>query len=455
MNRGVRLVIVGVTAILAWSGCHHDGLDTLAPRSQKTHGPGNQISSSNFEYEAAWDTYWQNISSSGTGLCSSSEDIWRKEESCSLLKLFRWSGMIARSYLAIDFDLCDIPETAVVDSAWIQVYLNDTAYRDSLSTEPENLICESGPPSGMNTEYHDAPYIGVYYGTVDHAGVFADSVRYVITDACGGEYCSSGSEVYTECQVQVTLPNPGAEHWATIGIAHSEWIAGNAVSRFGIDLEAVQGPVATYFEFCSVDGNSHRPKLIIQYHVPPYHPCLDGQINHNTTVCTGADTCAAGQFSINTTGTISYVGRDGVYTGVCGVHQMVLMFDTSDLADGHALTGATLEFTSEKEVEAGDVDTRRIEVYSKTEPDSCGITAGDFVGCADGFTSLGTVSMTNDGAKVFSIPSPNTHINKTGITKFVLVDDSTFSGPDAYILFRIRTDNHATEVHRPRLTVSY
>jgi hypothetical protein len=184
--------------------------------------------------------------------------------------------------------------------------------------------------------------------------------------------------------------------------------------------------------------------------VTDFTPCLDGEVDHGTTNCTSCTVTS------NTTANTATVFGDESMTDNCRKRkQVVLNFDTSPLDDNATITATTLAFKVKTNLGL-DVNTAQIRFHLKSISGSCptAIDSLDFIGCGGGFNDLGTLTVSGTGSYFFTVPSPNSYINRTGITKIVLVDDSSYSTGDGQQTFVIRTNEDGTSTNRPKLSVT-
>ena len=156
---------------------------------------------------------------------------------------------------------------------------------------------------------------------------------------------------------------------------------------------------------------------------------LDGEIAHKNSNCTG---CADSDFDIDRSGYAARVQRDSTHTGICGEKQVAIVFDSSVLFPQCAIVNATLTFHVKSTLSL-NVKTHQLRIYSKklTGSSPANLTHNEFIGCGTGYLDLGTITITGPGQRSFSIPNPDTNINKSGCTVFVIVDASAFENAEA------------------------
>lgn len=143
---------------------------------------------------------------------------------------------------------------------------------------------------------------------------------------------------------------------------------------------------------------------------------------------------------------------------MCLEKQLVIAFDTAPLHNSHTVSSATLKFYLENTI-GEDYDIPRIRVFAATlSPCPSALGSGDFIGtgsgCSTSYANLGRITLSN-GSNTFTIPGANTYLSKTGVTKFILVDESKFSGSDGTVDHTITTTEGGISTRRPKLEVVY
>lgn len=153
--------------------------------------------------------------------------------------------------------------------------------------------------------------------------------------------------------------------------------------------------------------------------------CVAGWVRHDPGV--QCDDCDAGNFTSSTSGAILVALG---HPQTCeSFKQGPIMFDTSSLDDNTTITSAKLKFNV-KTYETNNIYQPRLRIYAdNTNPCPSALDGKHFYPCSQTLVNLGTIDITSTGNYEFTIPSPDSRIDKANTTVFLIVDASV---PDLY-----------------------
>jgi len=139
------------------------------------------------------------------------------------------------------------------------------------------------------------------------------------------------------------------------------------------------------------------------------------------------------------------------------IGRIFIPFDTSGLPDGAIISDVTVTINVTNVAGSGV-----FHIVESTQTDPTALADADFdniPGATGTMTSLGSVSISSTGAKVFTLNAAGIAlINKTGYTKLALVEENDLNNTDpnpSDHRISVNMTENATSGNRPLITVTY